>query len=196
MRSLWHKLDPRTSVASRLLLGLFLAFCIPGGAFVFLLERRLSEIERVSVRRLAGVRVSDATQRIEQDARFRTEWIDRGARLLEEAAASLAATVKLELTANEPPPRISLTADPHGHVWTPSDEAGTVAWLVPERSSDTAARADLARTRMLAPLMRSLLERRSSVRSVTVRTASGAARQAPWTDLHGAAFGPFASVSS
>jgi signal transduction histidine kinase len=196
MRSLWHKLDPRTSVASRLLLGLFLAFCIPGGAFVFLLERRLSEIERVSVRRLAGVRVSDATQRIEQDARFRTEWIDRGARLLEEAAASLAATVKLELTASETPPRISLTADPHGHVWTPSDEAGTVAWLVPERSSDTAARADLARTRTVAPLMRSLLERRSSVRSVTVRTVSGAARQAPWTDLHGAAFGPFASGSS
>ncbi|HSD71181.1 MAG TPA: PDC sensor domain-containing protein, partial [Thermoanaerobaculia bacterium] len=195
-KSWWHKLDPRTSVASRLLLGLFLAFCIPGGAFVFLLERRLSEIERVSVRRLAGVRVADATQRIEQDARFRAEWIDRGARLLEEAALSLAATVKIELTANELPPRISLTSELIGLVWTPSDETGTVGWLAPGRSSDSVARADLARTGTVAPLMRSLLVRRPGVRSVRVTTVSGAARQAPWTDLRGAGIQGLVSESS
>ena len=194
--SWWHKLDPRTSVASRLLLGLFLAFCIPGGAFVFLLERRLSEIERVSVRRLAGVRVADATQRVEQDARFRAEWIDRGARLLEEAALSLAATMKIELTANELPPRISLTRDPIGLVWTPSDETGTVGWLGPGRASDSVARADLARTGTVAPLMRSLLGRRPGVRSVRVTTVSGAARQAPWTDLRGTGIQALASESS
>ena len=56
VRSLWRRLDPRSSVAARLVVGLLLAFCIPGSAFVFLLERRLTELERSSARELAGAR--------------------------------------------------------------------------------------------------------------------------------------------
>ncbi|HEU5249102.1 MAG TPA: ATP-binding protein, partial [Thermoanaerobaculia bacterium] len=182
----WRRLDPRSSVASRLLLGFFLAFCIPGAAFVFLLERRLSELERVSVKQLAAVRVADAVQRIEQDARFCAEWIDRRAGLLEESAASLALAVSVELAGEKPlrKARAPLVPDARGGMWTDRPDSGTVAWLDPGRASDPAALADLGRTGNVAPLMTGLLERRAGVRSVTIRTASGAFRRAPWTDPH------------
>jgi signal transduction histidine kinase/HAMP domain-containing protein len=97
LRKLWHKLDPRSSIASRLLLAFLLAFCIPGGAFVFLLEQRLSELERASARQLEGIRVADALSRMSQDVHFRTDWIDRRARTAEEAAANLSDALELAL---------------------------------------------------------------------------------------------------
>jgi signal transduction histidine kinase len=97
LRTLWRKLDPRSSVASRLLLAFLLAFCIPGGAFVFLLEQRLSELERGSARQLEEIRVADALGRMSQDVRFRTDWIDRRARMTEEAAANLSDALEFAL---------------------------------------------------------------------------------------------------
>ncbi len=97
LRTLWRKLDPRSSVASRLLLGFLLAFCIPGSAFVFLLERRLSELERGSARQLEQIRVADALAQMSQDVRFRTDWIDRRSQNLHEAAANLSDALEYAL---------------------------------------------------------------------------------------------------
>ncbi|MGH9317835.1 MAG: ATP-binding protein [Thermoanaerobaculia bacterium] len=47
-------LDPRRSVAARLLFGFFLAFLIPATVFVFLLERRLTDLQGNSVERLTA----------------------------------------------------------------------------------------------------------------------------------------------
>ena len=97
LRVLWRKLDPRSSVASRLLLGFLLAFCVPGGAFVFLLEQRLSELQRGSARQVEGIRVADALGRLSQDVRFRTDWMERRALMTEEAAANLSDALELAL---------------------------------------------------------------------------------------------------
>jgi signal transduction histidine kinase/HAMP domain-containing protein len=163
-RALWRKLDPRSSVASRLLLGFLLAFCIPGGAFVFLLEQRLSELERGSARQLAGIRVSDALARMSQDVRFRTEWIDRRARMLEEASANLSDA--LELALQQPA--------------THSAEAlGTAEWqlrsgILSEHAANPAAREALARAKSVLLLLGRVLERRPAVVGITVSAAPGA----------------------
>src|SRR5439155_126225 len=99
----WRRLDPRRSVASRLLVGLLLAFCIPGGAFVFLLEQRLSELEKDSGRQLAGLRVADALRRLQEDARYRAEWMDRRARLVEDTAVAIADSTRAALARALPP---------------------------------------------------------------------------------------------
>ena len=97
--SFWRRLDPRSSVSSRLLLGFFLAFCIPGGVLVFLLERRLTQLEKRSTEQFVSVQVSDALDRMREDAGFRAEWIERRARLLEEAASTLADSFRLAIAA-------------------------------------------------------------------------------------------------
>ena len=186
MSAFWRRLDPRSSVASRLLLGFLLAFCIPGSAFVFLLGQRLTELERFSARQLADVRIGDATRRMAQDAHFRAQWIDRRAQVLQDAATTLAASARVALTspatagAGVPP----LGLDPKGRLWTPRPDRGTVAWLGdPRERVVPGAGSDLRRSAALAPLMTALVDRKDGVRSVTVRTASGAGRSAPWVDL-------------
>jgi signal transduction histidine kinase len=186
MSAFWRRLDPRSSVASRLLLGFFLAFCIPGGAFVFLLERRLSELERLSARQLADVRIGGVTRRMAQDAHFRAQWIDRRAQILEDAATGLADAATLVLTSRSAVPwgNPSVGIDPRGRLWTTRPDHGTVAWLAGarERASATAGR-DLHRTGALAPMMAALASRKNGVLSVTLRTASGVGRRAPWVNF-------------
>jgi len=149
---------------------LFLAFCLPGGAFVFLLERRLSQMERASTGKLIAIRVSDAAERVAQDARVRAAWIDRQARVLEEAAFTLGDALKIALTAE------SLPAIPEA-----AFKSGSIGYFLPGRASSRAAQRDLARLRPILPLLLRLLERRPAVRGVVVQTASGAVRRAPWT---------------
>ncbi len=186
MRAFWRRLDPRSSVASRLLLGFFLAFCIPGAAFVFLLERRLSELEGFSARQLAEVRIGSVARRMAQDTHFRAQWIDRRAQILEDAVSGLAEAARQALTSRSPvdwgSPTVGL--DPRGRLWTPRPDRGTVAWLGgPRARTSTTAGRDLHRTGTLAPAMSALVNRKDGVLSVTLRTVSGAGRRAPWTDL-------------
>jgi signal transduction histidine kinase/HAMP domain-containing protein len=170
--ALWRKLDPRSSVASRLLLGFLLAFCIPGGAFVFLLEQRLSDLERGSARQLAGIRVSDALGRMSQDVRSRAEWIERRARLVEESAASLSDALSLAL--RQPASR-------------PAESERPI--VLSEYAPGPSAREDLGRTRSVLPLLGRVLERQPAVAEVTVVTVSGArlraARAGAGTPLRG-----------
>ena len=186
MSAFWRRLDPRSSVASRLLLGFFLAFCIPGGAFVFLLGQRLTELERFSARQLADVRIGDATRRMAQDAHFRAQWIGRRAQVVQDAATGLAEAARVALTspataAAEVPP---LGVDSAGRLWTTRPHRGTVAWLGDPRDRvSPGAGDDLRRTAAVAPLMAALVSGKEGVRSVTLRTASRAGRSAPWVDL-------------
>ncbi|HZI65460.1 MAG TPA: cache and HAMP domain-containing protein, partial [Thermoanaerobaculia bacterium] len=188
MSAFWRRLDPRSSVASRLLLGFFLAFCIPGGAFVFLLERRLSELERFSARQLAAVRIGGVARRMAQDAHFRAQWIDRRAQTLEDAINGLADAARLALTSGSPvdwgSPAVGL--DPRGRLWTTRPDRGTVAWLEePRAGTSSTAAGDLHRTGALAPALAAIVKRNDGVLSVTLRTVSGVGRRAPWRDLGG-----------
>ncbi|MDQ5873055.1 MAG: hypothetical protein M3547_12720, partial [Acidobacteriota bacterium] len=186
MKAFWRRLDPRSSVASRLLLGFFLAFCIPGGAFVFLLERRLSELEGFSTRQLADVRIGGVTRRMAQDAHFRAQWIDRRAQILEDSVTGLAEAAKVALTSKSAVPWGNPTVgiDPRGRIWTPRPDRGTVAWLGgPRRRAGTTAGRDLHRTGALAPTMAALVNRKDGVLSVTLRTVTGVGRRAPWVDV-------------
>ncbi len=183
MSAFWRRLDPRSSLASRLLLGFFLAFCIPGSTLVFLLERRLSELERFSARQLADVRIGGVTRRMAQDANFRAQWIDRRARIVEDAALAVAEAAKVALSSKSTVTRDGTTAgiDSSGRSWTIRPDRGTVAWLddAGERAGGT-ARRDLKRSAALAPLMANLVNRREGIVSVTLRTTSGVGRRAPW----------------
>ena len=211
--ALWRKLDPRSSVASRLLLAFLLAFCIPGGAFVFVLEQRLSELERGSARQLAEIRISEALGQMSQDVRLRAEWIDRRARLLEEAAASLSDALALAL--RQP---VSRPAD-----LPRTGESGRPI-VLSEYAAGPSARKDLGRTRSVLPLLGRVLERRPAVAGVTVVTVSGArlraatrgvrpsespgmwpgssdpaargASEPSWTDVRDSPVGPVATVAT
>ncbi len=183
---LWRRFDPRTSLAARLLLATFLAFLLPASVFVFLIQKRLSGLQNASASQVAALRVTEASIRMAQDAIFRAEWIERRARVAEEAGWSMAAAAQLALAGR----MLSVHAgsgagaDAHGHLWTSIPEEESVA-LVSSRSSDeAAARRDLARTRVLAPLMEEARRRRPTLRSVGVWTASGVMRMSPWIDLH------------
>jgi signal transduction histidine kinase len=180
------RLDPRRSIRARLLFGFFLAFFIPGSLFVFLLQRRLRDLRSSSVERLAAERVADATLRISEDARYRSESIDRRTASLEEAAWSLAAAAAAALTGKVAPASLGLglVPDEHGHLWTGIPEEDTLAFVSLASPKEAAALGDLVRTRTLAPLFRELRERRQSVKSAGVWTASGAMRQSPWMDVH------------
>ncbi len=181
---LWRRFDPRTSLAARLLLASFLAFLLPAVVFIFLLQRRLAGMQAASAREVGAVRVTDASIRMAQDALFRAEWIERRTQVAEEAGWSIAAAAAGALTGPVPAASAVLPPDAHGHVWTPIPEGESVA-PVSLRSSDPAsARADLERTRVLAPLMEDVRRRRPSIRNVSLWTASGAMRMSPWIDVH------------
>lgn len=182
-----RRLDPRRSLAARLLFGFFLAFLIPGTIFVFLLEKRLSELRDNAVQQLAAVRLAQTSMQLQQDASFRAESMDRRAGILEEAAWSLANAAALALeggleTANSTPPN----RDDDGHVWTQSSEADSMSYIRQDRVQSAEARRDYERLRPLGPLLADVRERRRSVRSVSIWTASGVMRRSPWMNLHDA----------
>jgi signal transduction histidine kinase/HAMP domain-containing protein len=180
---LWRRVDPRRRLAARLLLALFLAFALPTALLVALLERRLAAVEDASASRVAAARVGEETMRIAQDAETRAQAMDRGARVAEESAFSLAATAQSFFGA-PPPRRPPLSADGHGHVWDSDPASGALAYLSRDRSSAPAARADLDRTAPLVPLMAAMRERLPAVHAVSIWTASGAVRMVPWLDVH------------
>ncbi len=181
---LWRRFDPRESLAARLLLATFLAFLIPAAVFIFLVQRRLAGMQTASAREVAAVRVTEASIRVAQDATFRAEWIERRAQVAEETGWSIGAAAAGALAAAVPADAPARAPDAHGHVWTAIPDAESVA-LVSLRSPDPAvARADLDRTRVLAPLMEQARRRRPSIRSVSLWTASGVLRMSPWVDMH------------
>jgi signal transduction histidine kinase/HAMP domain-containing protein len=183
----WRRLDPRRSVAARLLLGFALAFLLPGAIFVLLIQRRLSALEASSGEQVAAVRVAEAGVRLAQDATFRAEWIEGRSRTGEEAARTLAAAARVALASGAAPEPVALVSDGRGNAWTPSPEAESVVFAGPAGAGSAAASSDVARdaarTLPLAPVMADLLRRRPSVRSVRVWTASGMVRHAPWFDV-------------
>jgi len=182
----WRRFDPRRSIAARLLLAFFLAFLLPGSAFVLLIQKRLTELQAAAAVQVGAVRVAEADMRLSQDGSFRAEWVERRARVAEEAAWSIAAAATLalegELSVSGGASRLS--TDPDGHVWTPIPEEESVAFVSTRSSDPAAARRDAVRTRALAPLMLELRKRRPSISSVGIWTASGAMRQSPWLELH------------
>ncbi|HTY42171.1 MAG TPA: ATP-binding protein [Thermoanaerobaculia bacterium] len=182
----WRRLDPRASIAARLLVGFFLAFLLPGALLVFLIAKRLTGLQTASAEQVAAVRIAEFQMRMAQDAGFRAEWLDRRARAPEEAAWALAASAALALNDSRPPSGdpSRLVADRDGHLWTEIPEDESVA-LVSARADDPAlARRDAVRLRALAPLMAELRVRRPAIRAVGVWTASGAARLSPWLEFH------------
>jgi signal transduction histidine kinase/HAMP domain-containing protein len=183
---LWRRLDPRTSIAARLLFGFFLAFLLPGALFVFLIQKRLSALQTASSEQVAAVRVAETEMRMAQDVAFRAEWAERRARVAEEGAWALASAAALALASDDSSARgpSRLATDRDGHVWTEVPEEESVA-ILSARSADPAlARRDANRLRAIAPLMAELRARRPAVRNVSVWTASGAMRQSPWLEMH------------
>jgi signal transduction histidine kinase/HAMP domain-containing protein len=191
--SFWRRLDPRSSVTSRLLLGFFLAFCIPGGALVFLLERRLTQLEKRSTEQFVSVQVSDALDRMREDAGFRAEWIERRTRLLEEAASTLADSFRLAIAAPAvEAAAVSALAQSTERTSVAGGSDGSAAFRVAERAPNAGARQDLEKSRPLLPLAARLLEHRPVIRSVTFRSASGAARRIMRRDERSADLGEVA----
>ncbi len=184
LRSLWRRLDPRRRLAARLLVALFLTFALPGAILVFLLERRLSAIEESTESRVAAARLGEETMRLHQDAEMRAESMDRGARVAEEAAWSLADAARVLLSGAAPTAGAVPPADAHGHVWNADPNATSLAYISLDRSADAAARRDLATTRALDPLLEGVRRRLPAVRTVSLWTATGVARVSPWVDLH------------
>ena len=183
IKSFAKRLDPRRSIASRLLLLFFLTSLIPGALFILVLERRLTDLQESSVQRLAAVRVADAAIRIKQDARYRAGWIERRVKVAEETAWSLAEEVGALLTEPGAPARPLPPPDPDGRVWNRKPEDGTVGFLSRARASDPRAMRDAGRLAAIAPLLSAARERRPSLRGVSVWTASGAVRRSPWLDI-------------
>jgi hypothetical protein len=187
LQRLRRAFGPGRSLASRLLLGFFLAFLIPGTIFVFLLERRLSELRDNSVQQLAALRAAQASKQLQEDASFRAEWMDRRAGVVEEAAWSLARAAALALEGSLAAESAPLPpADVHGHVWTPFPEHESMAYLRANRAEDPLARRHFAASRSLASLMLDVRERRRSIVGVSLWTASGVLRVSPWVNLHDA----------
>ena len=184
---LWRRLDPRASLAARLLLATFLAFLLPAVVFIALIQRRLAGMQAASANEVAAVRVTEASSRMAQDASFRAEWIEKRAQVVEEAGWSLAAAASEALAGRGfSEPVVVPAPDSHGHLWTPVPENETVALISMESPDPALARADLERTRALAPLMQEIRQRRQSVRSLSLWTASGVMRMSPWIDVHAA----------
>jgi signal transduction histidine kinase/PAS domain-containing protein/HAMP domain-containing protein len=182
---LWRRFDPRASLAARLLLASFLAFLLPVSVFVFLIQKRLSELQTASSAQVAALRVTDASIRMAQDAIFRGEGIERRARVAEEAGWSIAAAAGLALAERliSADARSGAGRDADGHAWTSILEKESVALVSSRRPDEAAAGRDLARTRVLAPLMEEVRLRRPTLRSVSIWTASGVMRRSPWIDL-------------
>ena len=184
--TLWRRLDPRKSIAARLLFGFFLAFLLPGSVFVFLMQRRLTALEADSAEQVAAVRVSEAEMRVEQDVGFRAEWVERRARVAEESAWSLATAAALALAGDlaAPAEASRLPADPHGHLWTEIPEEESVAADLGPRGrrgggaapGRAHARAGAADGRVAASA--------AGVHDVSIWTARGRMRHSPWLDFH------------
>jgi signal transduction histidine kinase len=178
------RLDPRRSVAARLLLAFALLWFVPAVVFVIVLERRLTDLQESSSQRLSAVKVAEASIRIGQDAAYRAEYVDRRVKLAEESVWVLADEARVLLEEPKGPERKLPAADEHGHVWNREPEEDSVGYLMASRARDEQARRDVARLAALAPAMRALRERRPSVRAVSIWTASGVMRRSPWLDLH------------
>src|SRR5262249_6566264 len=123
------RLDPRRSVAARLLFVLFLAFLIPGAVLVLLLEQRVAELREGSLERFVGARRAQASRQLQQDANFRAEWIDRRAALVEEAGWSLAQAVKDDLTGALDGSHLRAPRDADGHIWSGTPESDSVGYI-------------------------------------------------------------------
>jgi signal transduction histidine kinase/HAMP domain-containing protein len=186
--TLWRRvrnwLDPGRSLRSRLLLGFFLAFFVPGLVLVLILADRLSGLERSSGEHLAAVQVADHVLRLRQDIAFRAEWVDRRALSVTEAVWTLAGAAARMLEKPDPSLRSTAVADPHGHLWTAYPEQGTGAYVASSMSTLPDARRDLDATVALGPLFRGLSDRRPTIRSVSIWTSTGVFREWPWRDLH------------
>lgn len=181
-----RRLDPRRSVAARLLFAFFLTSFIPALVFMFVFVRRLSDLQESSSQSLSAVKVAEAAIRINQDAAYRAEWLERRAKTAEEAAWSVADLVHSALTwtvapglARELPP-----PDEHGHIWNRDPEIDSVGFLQRSRALDPRARRDALRLAEIAQPLLVARERRSSIRNISVWTASGAMRHSPWVDVH------------
>src|SRR5260370_19334733 len=94
---LWRTVDPRRSIRSRLLFGLFLAFLIPGAVFVLVLSRKLSALQEQSLDRLASLRRSEVSAKVREDASFRAIAMDRRVAVVTEAVWALADAAQLAL---------------------------------------------------------------------------------------------------
>ena len=179
-----RRLDPRRSVAARLLLAFLLTSLVPGAVFVFVLQRRLTDLQDSSLQRLSAVKVAEAAVRLNQDTGQRAEWIDRRVKTVEETGWALVDEVRLLLAGEGgsaqplPPP------DEHGHLWNRSPESDSVGLLIRSRATDARARLDAARLSAVAPAMLAARQRRPSLRDIGVWTASGAMRRSPWIDIH------------
>src|SRR5512132_1763558 len=173
-------LDPRRSFAARLLFGLFLAFLIPGTILVFLLEGRVRDLRDSSLEQFGVVRRVQSSLQLQQDTSFRAEWIERRAAAAEEAAWALGSAVELALTAPLDVSEAAIAKDEHGHVWNTRPENDTVGFLRPDSAGDAKARDDYLRLRSVAPLMNELRARRRAIKNLSIWTASGAMRAAPW----------------
>jgi signal transduction histidine kinase/HAMP domain-containing protein len=178
------RLDPRRSVAARLLFGLFLAFLIPGAVLVLLLEQRVAELREASLERFVGVRRAQASRQLQQDATFRAEWIDRRAALIEEAGWSVAQAVQDDLTGAFDGSDLRPPHDADGHIWTAVPESDSVGFISPAHANDPRALEDFERTRGLGRVFAGLRARRPTIKSVSVWTASGVVRLSPWVDIH------------
>ena len=142
---LWRAVDPRHSVAARLLFFFFAAFLIPVTVFVFLLERRLTDLQGRSVKPLVAVRREHASVQIRQDASFRAGWMDQRAAVSEEAAWSLANAVKQALDSEVVLPESPLPRHEDGYIWNPNPNDDSVAFITPASSEDPHARQDYLR---------------------------------------------------
>ena len=180
-----RRLDPRASIAARLIFGFFLAFFLPGALFVFLIDKRLTELQTASSRQVAAVRAAEFEMRMAQDTGYRAEWIDRRALATEEDAWALAAAAALALASKAPAEAPRTPApDRDGHVWTEIPEEESVAFVSGASPDPAAGRSDAARLRAIAPLMAELRARRAAIRSVGIWTATGAVRLSPWVEYH------------
>jgi signal transduction histidine kinase/HAMP domain-containing protein len=181
---LWRRFDPRRRLAARLLLALFLAFALPGALLLVLLDRRLAGLEQASTARVEAVARGEETMRIQQDAEIRAQSLDRGARLAEESAWSLAAAATVVLSRAAAAPADLPEPDEHGHLWNSDPASASLGYISLPRTRDPAARRDLSGTRELEPLLERARGRLTAVRSISIWMASGAVRFSPWTDLH------------
>ena len=179
-----RRLDPRRSVAARLLFAFFLTSFIPASVFMFVFSRRLSDLQESSLQRLSTVKVAEAAIRINQDASYRAEWLERRVKTAEESAWAVATLAQAALSGFAAPGQALPSPDEHGHVWNRMPEADSVGFLQRSRSADPQARRDAERLSGIAEPLLLTRERRSSIRSISVWTASGAMRHSPWLDIH------------
>jgi signal transduction histidine kinase len=177
------RLDPRRSLAARLLLAFLFTSFLPGAVFLFLLDRRLTDLQESSLQRRSIAKVAEAAIRINQDARYRAEWIERRVKTTEETAWSLAEELRILLTEPRASTRPLPPPDPDGRVWNRKPEDDTVGLLSRAGANDPRARRDATQLAVVARLLSAARGRRPSLHSVSVWTASGAMRRSPWLDI-------------